>query len=81
MDIKLIFSDIDGTILPHKGQVSPATVETVRACREKGVEFVIASGLAVFRPGYDNSYRRVFERADQRMYDRKGSLKAMGKHN
>ena len=38
---------------------------------------VIASGLAVFRPGYDNSYRRVFERADQRMYDRKGSLKAM----
>lgn len=40
-------------------------------------EVVIASGLAVFRPGYDNSYRRVFERADQRMYDRKGSLKAM----
>lgn len=38
---------------------------------------VVASGLAVFRPGYDNSYRRVFERADQRMYDRKGSLKAM----
>ena len=44
MDIKLIFSDIDGTILPHKGKVSPATVETVRACRERGVEFVIASG-------------------------------------
>lgn len=40
-------------------------------------DVVIASGLAVFRPGYDNSYRRVFERADQRMYDRKGSLKAM----
>ena len=44
MDIKLIFSDIDGTILPHKGVVSPLTVETVRACREKGIEFVIASG-------------------------------------
>ena len=40
-------------------------------------EVVIASGLAVFRPGYDKSYRRVFERADQRMYARKGSLKAM----
>ncbi len=40
-------------------------------------EVVIASGLAVFRPGYDNSYRRVFERADRRIYDRKGSLKAM----
>lgn len=38
---------------------------------------VIASGLAVFRPERDNSYRRVFERADQRMYDRKGVLKAM----
>ena len=38
---------------------------------------VVASGLAVFRPGRDNSYRRVFERADQRMYDRKGVLKAM----
>ena len=38
---------------------------------------VVASGLAIFRPGQDNSYRRVFERADQRMYDRKGALKAM----
>ncbi len=38
---------------------------------------VVASGLAVFRPGHDNSYRRVFERADQRMYDRKGVLKTM----
>ncbi len=38
---------------------------------------VVASGLAVFRPGHDNSYRRVFERADGRMYDRKGALKAM----
>lgn len=44
MDIKLIFSDIDGTILPPKGKVSPATVEAVRACREQGIEFVIASG-------------------------------------
>ena len=38
---------------------------------------IVATGLAVFRPGHDNSYRRVFERADQRMYDRKGVLKAM----
>ena len=40
-------------------------------------EPVVASGMAVFRRGQDNSYRRVFERADQRMYDRKGVLKAM----
>lgn len=44
MDIKLIFSDIDGTILPAKSKVSPATVEAVRQCRERGIEFVIASG-------------------------------------
>ena len=39
---------------------------------------VVASGLAAFRPGSDNSYRKVFERADQRMYSRKSALKAMG---
>ena len=38
---------------------------------------VVASGLATFRPGKDNSYRKVFERADRRMYERKGKLKAM----
>ena len=38
---------------------------------------VVASGMAIFRHGHDNSYRRVFERADHRMYDRKGALKAM----
>ena len=37
---------------------------------------VVASGLAEFRPGQDNSYRRVFERADRRMYMRKSTLKA-----
>ena len=36
---------------------------------------VVASGLATFRDGEDNSYRQVFERADARMYDRKGILK------
>jgi len=40
-------------------------------------DFVIASGLAVFRPGDDDCYRVVFERADQKMYDRKVSLKSM----
>lgn len=41
-------------------------------------EVVLASGLAVYRPGIDHSYRRIFERADVRMYDRKSRLKAMG---
>ncbi len=44
MNIKLIFSDIDRTILPHGAEASQATREAVRACRAKGVEFVVASG-------------------------------------
>ena len=44
MDIRLIFSDIDRTILPAGGNISPATVQAVAECRAKGVEFVVASG-------------------------------------
>ena len=43
-DIKLIFSDIDRTILPAKGNISHATRTAVKRCREQGVEFVVASG-------------------------------------
>ena len=44
MDIKLIVSDIDHTILPSNQIISPATYAAVRDCRARGVEFVIASG-------------------------------------
>lgn len=45
MNIRLIATDIDGTILPFgAGDVSPATKEAVRLCERKGVPFVIASG-------------------------------------
>ena len=44
MDIRLIVSDIDRTLLPESGIVSLATVEAVRACRAQGTEFVVASG-------------------------------------
>ena len=37
---------------------------------------VVASGLAVFKPGDDDCYRVVFERADERMYERKKELKS-----
>ncbi len=40
---------------------------------------VVASGLSAFRPGEDNNFRKVFERADARMYDRKRFLKAKEK--
>lgn len=44
MDIRLIVSDIDGTLLPPGGRVSPATADAVQACRARGVEFAVASG-------------------------------------
>ena len=44
MDIRLIVSDIDRTIVPVNGRVSPATAEAVRDCRARGTEFAICSG-------------------------------------
>ena len=44
MDIRLIVSDVDRTILPVGGCASPATVEAVRRCRARGTEFAICSG-------------------------------------
>lgn len=44
MDIKLIASDVDGTILPHGGRISDETRRAVRMCGENGIKFVIASG-------------------------------------
>ncbi|MDO4399903.1 MAG: amino acid permease [Coriobacteriia bacterium] len=38
----------------------------------------VAAGLAEFTPGQDTSLQPVFERADQRMYQRKQELKSMG---
>ena len=43
-NVRLIVSDIDGTLLPAAGSVSPATAEAVAACRARGVEFAVASG-------------------------------------
>lgn len=44
MDIRLIVSDIDGTLLTTGQPASRANVEAVAACRKRGVEFVLASG-------------------------------------
>lgn len=40
-------------------------------------KIVISTGLDIFRPGRDINYDSIFERADQRMYDRKKALKSM----
>jgi len=43
--IKMIVSDIDGTLVPFGGKIIPErTKKAIRACVEKGVKFVPASG-------------------------------------
>lgn len=44
MGIRLIASDVDGTILPRGGQISDRTRAAVHAAVERGIPFVIASG-------------------------------------
>ena len=40
-------------------------------------KIVISSGLDIFRPGRDIDFNSIFERADQRMYERKKMLKSL----
>ena len=45
---------------------------------EKNIEsnsVVVAVGISDFVPGKDNSFKRIFQRADQLMYKRKKELK------
>lgn len=44
MNIRLIVSDVDGTILPRGGEISGRTKAAVASCQRAGVPFVIASG-------------------------------------
>ena len=37
---------------------------------------VVACGIAVYRPGEDNRFQDVFERADAEMYENKRQIKA-----
>ncbi|NYE96027.1 hypothetical protein FHU41_002277 [Psychromicrobium silvestre] len=42
--MKMVASDIDGTILGHDGAISPRTVEAFRACAAAGIEVVFVTG-------------------------------------
>lgn len=44
MAVKLIASDMDGTLLDENGQVPPETFGLILALRERGVRFVASSG-------------------------------------
>ena len=43
--------------------------------REGGV--VVSAGLDIFRAGRDGDFNSIFERADQRMYEKKKYLKSL----
>lgn len=43
-DIKLIISDLDGTLLNEEKLVSDATKQAIEACKNKGIYFGIATG-------------------------------------
>lgn len=42
--IKLIVSDMDGTLLNHHGTISKTNLEAIAYAKQKGVDFVIATG-------------------------------------
>lgn len=43
-DIRLIASDVDGTMLPRGGVISARLRRTIAGCRRAGIPFIIASG-------------------------------------
>ena len=43
-DIRLIASDVDGTMLPRGGAISEGLRAAIAACRARGIPFIIASG-------------------------------------
>lgn len=44
MRIKLIATDLDGTLLDGNGELSPKSLAVMQACEERGIHFVMASG-------------------------------------
>ena len=42
--VKMVVSDMDGTLLSRKTGISPGNLEAIHELEEKGIEFVIASG-------------------------------------
>ncbi|MEI2277611.1 HAD family hydrolase [Paenarthrobacter ilicis] len=42
--MRLVASDIDGTILGHDGKISDRTIRAFQACRDAGVELVFVTG-------------------------------------
>ena len=46
--IKLIASDMDGTLLDAEMRISQENIDAIRYAQEQGIEFVIATGRNIF---------------------------------
>ena len=42
--MKLIFCDMDGSLLNHRSKISPRTLETLIKLQEKGIGVILSSG-------------------------------------
>ena len=71
---------IDGKDFETRHDVLNAFNKLIEHNFETG-EPIIATGISDFRHGKDNTFRAVFERADERMYIRKKQLKDKGRIN
>lgn len=49
MAIKLIAIDMDGTLLNHKHEITPAVKDTIGVARGKGVYVALADRQALYR--------------------------------
>ncbi len=48
MNIRAVFSDVDGTFLTSRQTVLPGTIEAVKKLEERNIPFTIATGRAPF---------------------------------
>ena len=67
---------LKGCDYENREELESSFRETIDDNRKNG-SVVVSSGLAVYIPGKDESYNDVFNRADELMYQRKQTLKAM----
>lgn len=44
MNIKLIASDLDGTIIDRNNNISPKNFEAINSIHEKNIEFAVCTG-------------------------------------
>ena len=67
---------LTGEDLKNRNELLRAFNQQIEKNLSKG-EVIIASGLAEFHKGSDDTFLRVFERADRTMYERKRALKGL----